>query len=404
MSPEQLQPRAVTLEDGKAHEFNLDLSKVSGPVIFGRVTVNGEVAFKDAVLVTPDQMLSFRSGTVDEQGNFEVTGMKAGSYYLWLADNKWKPRKFMRMPVQVGENDRLEIRRDLRGCRLSGRVVVGDDFDYTTASVQIRADGDDTLGNDMAKGLATFKVACDAEGRFDVPLLVEGRYRVVASAPGHTAVERAIDLARDSIVDLFPGGRAGQLNVKIAALHGDDIAGPLPSSDMARQVLVRVVNAEGREVALSDDQAFLYMEEGSFVNVPSLSPGAYTVLLTGAHIEPFSREVDIRPDEAADIEAELHRGAEVRIKVLNGELDAEDVRKMTVEVHDAAGEKIVVGDGITNVLATTAAGAAGKTLSVNPLKAGVYRIVIKLAGYADAELNVQLDRSRIIERVIRLVR
>jgi hypothetical protein len=90
--------------------------------------------------------------------------------------------------------------------------------------------------------------------------------------------------------------------------------------------------------------------------------------------------------------------------VVNGELDAEDVRKMTVEVHDAAGEKIVVGDGITNVLATTAAGAAGKTISVNPLKAGVYRIVIKLAGYADAELNVQLDRSRIIEREITLVR
>jgi RNA polymerase sigma factor (sigma-70 family) len=88
-----------------------------------------------------------------------------------------------------------------------------------------------------------------------------------------------------------------------------------------------------------------------------------------------------------------------KLKILNAELSGADVRAAKVEVYDSQGQ---LASDASSPLDVGSTDAANKLITVVSLRAGAYRVVVKLDGYRDAEVEVQLDQSQASEREITL--
>ncbi|MCC6574582.1 MAG: sigma-70 family RNA polymerase sigma factor [Planctomycetes bacterium] len=409
MSATQLASRAVNIAEGAKVEKNLDFSQSAGSGISGRATVGGKSEFKEAVLLKCGDMASMRSAAIDKEGNFELANVEPGVYYLWFADNKYHPKRFFRETVTVDkDNPSVRVERDYPAASLSGTVRLAakpDGFSYTKVKVRLSHVLDDSAGVDPVAMMASWTLACDAEGRFKADLLAGGKYLITATAPDMPPVSQEQVLDGAKVVDFTLGGKSGTLHLVVKDILGEDTAGPIvETSVISGLMLLTLRDAKGKDVPFTDGQRLPTFAKGAAQVVPSLPAGEYGVELVGMHMEKWSGSATIKEGETTNLDVTLQRAATIKLKVNNAELDAATVQKAKVQVFDADNKLVPLGADLTSAFGIEPETAAGKAIKLSPLPGGTYRIVVTLEGYQPLEVYVTVARSSNLEQEITLVR
>lgn len=157
--------------------------------VFGSVRVNGvpragatiRLAGVESWMPMRDIEGVFRSAQTDSQGRFAFELDRAGGYVLTLADGATTAHRAIQLKVTEDQTVDFWI---LIGA-IAGRVIDGSGSGVAaTVSVQREADRF-RFGDDEGPELPMPEVVADASGRFELPQIEAGRYRLVAFDRAH---------------------------------------------------------------------------------------------------------------------------------------------------------------------------------------------------------------------------
>lgn len=375
----------------------------SDPVrVFGSVTLAGEPFAGASVSFYPEggklyEGLSFTS--VDAAGDYELTLDGPGHYVV----------NVQRLPGGPGQQTTIELRAEIPEAaehrldfelpvgRISGRVLGPDGAPARDTRVTLTLD--DAARSDRLFGGQYSELVADAEGRFDVPGLRPGTYRL--SAGGAT---------------LFGQGSRTHGRVTLGGIElaegqwRDDLELRLP---VAGSLLVRVRGADGRPasgatVFVRDAQgrplepfSMIMTDAGGKAEVGGLAPGEVTVLArTATHASRESEPVRIREGERAEIELGLEAGTILWIQ-LEERGEGGPVRA-SVRVEDERGRDVAALFGFQDLQVLYVDGGFSPTEHrLGPLAPGRY-VVHAEAGGQSAKKPVTLEGEEERKLVLRL--
>lgn len=291
----QLAQAQFELADGE--DFELVLGKVSAdsPHVSGRLLRDGEpigglMQWFPAARVMEKQVVQ-----ADGEGRFEVNLPAPDVWIVHVNDFAARSRG-KRISLDLGAGQTEELIIDLRGARITGRVVDGEGEPLAGVTVELRTVGgaphqpDPTLGGG---GLTT-----RADGTYFYELVEPGRYRVVVhgSAPGGD------------------GESYGAALSEVVEVEGDaDVAIPDVQLEPGLAIAIGVTDRAGRPVSgaslyfhgpagepLNPDTRTRSSSAGSATS-PAFAPGP--VWVTAVHRSGASETVqfDVSEDERVDL-------------------------------------------------------------------------------------------------------
>lgn len=197
---QRTEPRRLTIKEQGATE-DLLLVLARGAIVEGHLrSRDGEPVPGALVRVGPVRSSS------DGDGFYHLAGVPPGTYLLSVRHLEYEMVK-RRLTVQPGINV-----RDVTlpaGWPVAGRVVDDEDEPVPGAVLLLRSRG-------MA-GMREYRAAGDGDGRFELPRVVDGHYRVEASHPGYVT-------GRAAVLDVNGGPVEG---VEVRLFRGTTLEGRL---------------------------------------------------------------------------------------------------------------------------------------------------------------------------------
>jgi len=292
--------------------------------------------------------LGIRAKPTDPRGEYELIGLKPGSYFFQVVRFMQRPEQ-ANLSVDVPEGV-AEYRVDLAlpQSNISGRVV--DTHGQPVAGVQVAA-GADGGGAAAAPGLlglilrnGVSRATTDADGRFELTRLPEGSYQLTAGAGGRRGNRKYGEAQAGPFqVD----GRAPVDNVLITLPLAGKVHGVVRDGNGAPVVGAEIGYVrDGARKARGDEFADLFGAQrrplrsgtdGTF-EVEGLTPGRYA--FTADRDDKTSAAVEVEVAEAGEpsVALTLIRGATLRVRVRN--IDGTLLRPGDVQILDGRGEPV----------------------------------------------------------------
>jgi protocatechuate 3,4-dioxygenase beta subunit len=347
--------QTVQVEEGKVVRKDILDETENSVRVFGTVRDGAEPVARAMVTALGQDSdgifgLGIRAKPTDEKGEYELIGLKPGSYFFQVVRFNQRPEQ-ANLSVDVPEGV-AEVRVDLAlpQSYIAGRVV--DSTGQAVAGVSVSAgveggSGDEPqglLGLILRNGVSRERT--DAQGNFKLTRLPEGRYRVAASGRDGRRENRKYGEARTEPIAI--DGRTPIDNVlitvplagKVAGIVRDGNGAPVAGAEIGYVLqgerkqrgndLLDMFGVQRRPVRSGADGTF---------TLEGLTPGSYsfTADLNDKTSEPV-RDVKLVEAGAANVELRLIRGATLKIRVRN--IDGTLLRPGDVQILDGQGRAV----------------------------------------------------------------
>jgi hypothetical protein len=285
----QVQARLV-LASGTP-EVTRDLRFEERFTLTGRVLRNGEPLPGTIVSLAGHQAAVERSVTTDFRGDFQVEDLAAGSYWVGLANSRY--RLVNNREVEIDGDRTIVI--DLRPARLSGAVVdATDGHGVEGALVVLRRQGDD------GRPVSVRSRGSGPAGEFDFTNVSPGRYLLLVHEDGYAAEPRRLEVAE--------GVDVRDLELPVEPTRGVDLDVRLASGERPPFVTVVVVDAGGTPL-LRQSRG---VDPEGLVHLPTVPPGSWQLLVTapgaaptGVAVQVPGEPVPLRLDPAGTLDVQV---------------------------------------------------------------------------------------------------
>ncbi|MHB0969936.1 MAG: carboxypeptidase regulatory-like domain-containing protein [Thermoanaerobaculia bacterium] len=224
-------------------EHLVDIEFPAGTTITGRVTRAGRSETNATVAFIPKSpaVQARASASVDQQGNYSVSGLEDGEYTV----------RVINMQRLTPYTTRYEVRGpgtfdiDMRGGTLRGRVV-DEGTGEGIVEAQITLQPVDIEGETF---LTSLTAVSDASGDFVVEMIAPGRYtaRAQKASLGHEAVDIEINDSDSNVVELKLRKEAGLTIRALDARSGRSIEAWVTVRDAGNRVVFDNAPAGGRD-------------------------------------------------------------------------------------------------------------------------------------------------------------
>jgi len=372
----------LELKAGKELEYNFSMP--TGGIIFGRVydaaglPMPG-VAVTGAQLV-PEQAIRIKTSYTDRNGNYEMTGLAAGTYKV-VRNNGDFTQLFLPNPandvaVKSGERVQFDIYDQKPGtARIYGRVTL-DGVVYNEKQLML-------IGGSFS-GFAANTATTDADGRYEFRSVPLGTYQIARGGQrGPSLVRKRVRVDKageiEVNIDFFTVTISGRVELE---------GGGLPEGSV--RVMASPVSSEGEDVGNPDETAnpleMMVVEEdrtndkGEFT-IRGLSPGFYRLTArsekNGMVTRPY---LNVRAN-VTGVALQLPRVAASLKGVVKGMDDAKPntpfglIGALTIE--DDKGRPISLG-GFDNAINLT----QSKEFTVPSLAEGMFTVTLSITGYS----------------------
>ncbi len=357
--------KTVTVRRGKSVKLDIHDETEDGVRVFGTVYDGGEPVKRAMVSAMSSDKegifgIGIRAKPTDVKGDYELAGLKPGTYFFKVARFVGR-RDESNFTVEIPDGA-TEFRLDLIIPDSSISGVVRNANGEPVKGVLVRAgieegglEADGLLGMILKNGVSETRT--DAEGRFELPNVSEGTYRLTASgregrrsetkkygsvALGGIQVDGRTPV--QDIVLLLP--LAGSITGTVIDGNGNPLGG-------AEVHFRDVGRAKEKKTGLMD---FFGMQvrpersgpDGSF-KISGVTPGTYRV---EAEIEGRSPgiadNVEVSEGLSTDVTLKVVKGATLRLRVTN--IDGKRVPPANVSVVNGKGEPVVNNVSVLGVL------------------------------------------------------
>lgn len=282
----------IPLAPGGA-DVTRDLVFGTGLTLTGRVGYDGEPLSGALVSIRSYEAAVERSVRTDYEGEFRFQDLEPGEYWLGLRHER----------EHLVHNDTIDIRADenvvldLAAAVVRGRLVDAATREpvpgATVALTRTVADGARDPGGMLAGG-------SDVEGRFLLPRVPPGRYRLAVRKDGYEPAEETVEVAA--------GAGAEDLRLALTAAPGLELGVWLENGETPLYVDVRVSDATGRTVVAESRRA---TADGR-VRLPNVPPGRWELLLSAPGGAPARLRADV-PGEGVTVV--LPAAGDLRVRV-----------------------------------------------------------------------------------------
>lgn len=258
-------------------EATLDLEFTAGFTLSGTAFENDQPLAGARVVASGEG--SGRSGTVGADGGFEIEDVPAGRYQLWL-DGRDTPSYSEWLRI---DGDR-EIHIDLTTARVAGTVRDARDRE-PLAGVEVTLLG--TEAGDGLPGVGAFggKTETDAQGRFALPRVREGRWRMTLAREGYAPVEQDFEI--------LAGDAGEELELAMQPTEGVFFRPVLTTGEVPEYVSATVTDATGDRVLASD---FYSVLESGRVHLSTVPEGVWMLRVQGGGSAVLELPVDAPGD------------------------------------------------------------------------------------------------------------
>lgn len=186
----------IVIEEGETAP-TLDLEFTPGLALTGVVTENGQ-PFGGATLVVSGGSRGLPSATSGRDGRFRLGGLETGTYRLRVS---WNAVRLYETTLEI-EGDR-EIRVEVTTAAVAGRVRDAEDGE-PIADARVRLESaeppaaplhfDETTPLPDNQPRYGGQARTDSHGRFVVPRLPPGRWRLTVDHPGYSSGEQTVEV------------------------------------------------------------------------------------------------------------------------------------------------------------------------------------------------------------------
>jgi hypothetical protein len=388
-----------------------DTNKPKSGAIAGRVSANGKGVAGVTVTVTwkadalQGDSLTVKT-TSDDDGQFRVSNLRAGSYYVW----PFTPAMVVAEATGSFPSGKTVVVED-------GKTAEGVDFTLSRGGV-ITGRVSDSAGRpivDERMGLvsvdANFRLASsiypsindirtDDRGIYRIFGLPPGKYKVsigdeyaaFTSTKGRRFVPRTFypdvtDEAKAKVIDVAEGDEASNIDITVTrALIGFSASGHFVDVESGQSVpnmafgLTIIVG--GRPSGFMSGNG-TSSSDGGF-RIDNLPPGRYAVsILPGSNSTYYgeSAPFDITDSDVADLEARIHRGATISGNVV---FEGAPDKAALARLSQARLQTVIFTEGSNIGTATYTNINADGSFQIGPLQAGTASIRIDSANRNEA--------------------
>ena len=356
--------KTVTIREGRLSRMDIQDETADGVRVFGVVRDGQEVVGRAIVSALSNDSDGFlgmgiRAKPTDAQGNYELIGLKPGTYFFQVNRFNRGPEQ-VNLSVEVPEGVR-DLRVDLVIPQSAIRGTVVDTSGAPVEGLVVQAgvveggvaEASGLLGILLKNGIAQART--DKDGRFEMRSVAEGVYRLTVSGQqrrggggaGPNANRRYGDASLDDIrIDGRTPVEGLVLRVPLAgSLTGIVVDGngqPLPGAEIHYQSDKRQQKAAGE--ALADlfgiqAQPARSGPDGRFT-IAGVTPGVYRVRADAEGLSPgVADDVVVAEDRAADVRLVVVRGATLRVRVTN--VDGSKIPFASLTLLDGKGKPLI---------------------------------------------------------------
>lgn len=293
--------------------------------------------------------IGIRAKPTDEKGEYELIGLKPGSYFFQVVRFMQRPEQ-ANLSIDVPEGV-LEYRVDLSlpQSSISGRVV--DTAGQPVQGIQVAA-GVEGGGAAAAPGLlglilrnGVSRETTDADGNFKLTRMPEGNYRLTASGGNGRRQNRKYGEVK--VGPFAIDGRAVLDNVLITLPFAGKVTGMVRDGNGAPVVGAEIGYVlEGASKPRGDELTDLFgvqrrpvrSGDGGTFLVEGLTPGSYAFTADRDDKTSEPADVTVAENTEASVTLTLIRGATLKIRVRN--IDGTLLRPGDVQILDSRGEAV----------------------------------------------------------------
>ncbi len=339
--------------------------------------------------------MGLRAQPTDEQGRFELAGLKPGTYLFQVTRFAGRPQQAS-LSVDVPDAVReYRVDLDLPQSFVSGRVV--DRSGNPVPRLRVAA-GVEEGGMDAAPGLlglilknAVAETRTDENGEFKLDRMAVGTYRVTASGRrfggrggnaefGDAAIEGVVVDGNAPVTGLeIVVPRAGRITGTVLDGSGNPAAGA--EIVASREDGNAAPDAERQMMDLFGVQARPERSdaEGHF-ELSGVTPGTYTVRADAEGLSPGTAEgVVVVEEGSVDVTLRVVTGATLRLRARN--IDGEDIPLASISVLDGKGRPLASNVSVTSVLRRLLGGQQRKSdtgwYEIGSVPPDTYTIVVR---------------------------
>ncbi len=394
---ELMKKRSVVVKPGETSKFTLELKPVTGVLLHGKLTMNGQPLFTTCVLVGLGPLKSIiKQGAVGAGGAFEFRNLTPGKYELHARESEGAVPAFALLDL-AQEGD-FPFDKNFQGFVVSGNVSTpaNNAAERSQVAVVLRPNG---LSNPELASWLRGEVQCDSDGQFTLENVASGSYTLTATLAGVGSVSRDVEVSgADVAMEVSIGQTSGNVALKITKIIGKPVrsgwAFALPALE----------DSAGKTVTLPDpNETWMNVAEGTEKILRTLPPGTYTVVLNAAGYLPKRvPNVIIEVGKTASAEFELTAAAELRVTFTNTEITQDQCGNATITYLDATGKNVADGSSIFESFGTPPT-FDKPTVAAQYIGPEVVQIRIKLAGFQEVTVPVQFEAGKLIAAEVTLV-
>lgn len=239
------------------------------------------------------------SATSGRGGEYDFDDLEPAEYRVFVRSEQDGRNVFSR-DIEVGEGQDVDLDIELPTSFVEGRVMAlhgNDPIEGAVVKLREESPGDG-MRFEMRIGADEQVIRTDSEGRYRIPSVAAGSYRLTVSKPG---------FASGSVTGVVVEGDVGTSDVDFKLREGGSIQGVVRSAVDGAPVhfaMIQLADASGSPAF--DQQPTISAQDGTFT-VPGLAAGSY-VLLVGQMGHAQERvPCRVRAGETTEVSVSLSR-------------------------------------------------------------------------------------------------